>query len=183
MSKKIKFSFIKFLYACFSFLADKTGGWKIFVHPKLILGTALILSTNAAAQKPVENQKNDTTHYSVADVYKIADNDTIYTYTDTRAQFVGGDRALMKWLNEKINPPTSYIEMCYVGIQGKVFIKFVVEKDGSITNIEVIRGMHSAFDNEVVRLIEKMPKWQPAQYNGKPVRSYFTLPVTFILKH
>ena len=53
MSKKIKFSFIKFLYSCFAFLADKTGGWKIFVQPKLFLGTALILSTNAMAQKPV----------------------------------------------------------------------------------------------------------------------------------
>ena len=61
MAKKIKFSFIRFLYAYFSFLADKTGGWKIFVQPKIILGTALILSANAVAQKPVNNQKNNTT--------------------------------------------------------------------------------------------------------------------------
>ena len=180
MAKKIKFSFIKFLYACFSFLADKTGGWKIFVQPKLFLGTALIgilgIGVNSYAQEQskcykVAMQPLDTV---------VVDNDTICTRPDTKPQFVGGEKALMKWLNDNINYAPH--AMCYVSIQGKVFVKFVVEKDGLITNIKVIKAVHPSLDNEAVRLVKSMPNWIPAQHDGKIVSSYFTLPVTFILK-
>jgi len=112
--------------------------------------------------------------------YEIDVNDTtIYTLVDERAQFVGGDIALMEWLNENIMFPPEFAEH---GIQGKVFVKFVIEKDGSITNSEIVRGVHPAMDREAIRLVKSMPKWEPAIKNEKIVRSYFILPVTFVLR-
>ena len=113
--------------------------------------------------------------------YEIDVNDTtIYTLVDERAQFVGGDRALMKWLNDNINYPI--YAAAEMSIQGKVFVKFVVEKDGSITNIEITKSVHISLDKEAIRLVGKMPNWEPAIKDNKIVRSYFILPVTFILR-
>ena len=109
---------------------------------------------------------NDTTIYSKDDV-------------DVKPQFVGGEKALMKWLNENIQYPISAAESA---IQGKVYCGFVVEKDGLITNIEITKSVHISLDNEVIRLVGKMPKWAPAVKNEKIVRCYFILPVSFILK-
>jgi len=176
MSKKIKFSFIKFLYSCFAFLADKTGGWKIFVQPKLFLGTALVgilgIGVNSYAKKP-------QCYMPGLPLYDIVDNDTIHNYVDIKPQFVGGDTELMKWLNDNINyhsiaPETEF--------QSKFFVQFVVEKDGSLTNIEVIKKSNHPFNDELVKLVKSMPKWIPAQYKGKIVRSYFTLPVHIDIK-
>ena len=113
--------------------------------------------------------------------YEIDVNDTtIYTLVDVKAEFVGGEKALMQWLNENIHYPPSAAEM---GIQGKIFIRFVVEKDGSLTNIEVVRKVHPSLDRETVRLVKAMPKWEPAIKDNKIIRSYFILPVSFVLKN
>jgi len=109
---------------------------------------------------------NDTTIYSKDDV-------------DAKPQFVGGDKALYKWLNENIEYPITAMES---SIQGKVYCGFVVEKDGLIINIEITKSVHILLDKEVIRLVRKMPKWTPAIKNGKIVRCYFILPVTFRLK-
>jgi protein TonB len=68
-------------------------------------------------------------------------------------------------------------------LQGKCFLQFVVEEDGSITNIKVLRGVPDCpeFDMEAVRIVKSMPKWKPGKIQGRAVRSYYTLPVAFNL--
>jgi len=68
------------------------------------------------------------------------------------------------------------------GVKGKVYVQFVVEKDGSITDIKIIRGIGSGCDAEAKRAVKRMPKWQPGEQRGKPVRVRFVLPVNFSLR-
>jgi len=147
---------------------------------KFLLVNILLLSVfcvNVCASEPLnlnylqrineyEIDVNDTTIYAPRDV-------------DVRPEFPGGDAALMKWLNENIIFPLVCEEL---GIHGKTFVNFVVEKDGTITNVKIVRGVHPAMDREAIRLVKAMPKWEPAIKDNKIVRCYFTLPVTFILK-
>ena len=102
--------------------------------------------------------------------------DDIVTFAEQMPEFNGD---LYKYLSKNIIYPASAREL---GLSGKVIAAFVVEKDGSISNIEVIRKAGNDFDNEAIRVIKSMPAWKPGKQNGKPVRVKFTLPITFALK-
>ena len=65
--------------------------------------------------------------------------------------------------------------------KGKVYLKFIVEKDGSITNVEIVRGISKELDNEAKRLVRNMPNWTPGEVKGLKVRSIFTMPINFEL--
>lgn len=84
-----------------------------------------------------------------------------------------------QWLASNLKYPPVAAEN---GIQGKVMCKFIVEKDGSISNVIVIRGIDASLDKEALRVIKSMPKWIPGKQNGKTVRCHFTMPVTFRLQ-
>lgn len=83
-----------------------------------------------------------------------------------------------KWLSSHINYPPAAAD---AGVQGRVTVRFIVNKDGSVTDVIVLKGVDRDLDKEAVRAVKSMPKWQPGKNNGVPVRSYFTLPVTFRL--
>ena len=83
-----------------------------------------------------------------------------------------------KYLSEAINYPTIAVE---TGMQGKVFCEFVVNKDGTIVDVRVIRGIDRSLDEEAMRVIKSMPAWKPGRMNGKAVRVKFNLPVNFRL--
>lgn len=103
----------------------------------------------------------------------------IFTVVETPPEFPGGSVALFKWINNAIKYPIVAQEN---GIQGRVSCAFVVNRDGSIVDAEVIRGVDPALDKEALRVINSMPKWTPGKQRGKPVRVKFTLPVTFRLQ-
>ncbi len=94
--------------------------------------------------------------------------------------FPGGTDAMMKYLASNIKYPGFCKEM---GISGKVFIEFIVEKDGSVSNVYVRKGVAAcpAMDKEAVRAIKTFPKWKPGMQNGKPVRTKMIIPVSFKL--
>ncbi len=94
-------------------------------------------------------------------------------------EFQGGIAALMHYLATNIKYPPYAKE---AGIQGRVFINFVVERDGSISTVKVLRGIGGGCDEEAVRVVKAMPKWKPGLQRGKPVRVSFNLPVKFTLK-
>ena len=98
---------------------------------------------------------------------------------EQKPMFPGGDAEMMKWLGSNINYPPQAAEE---GVSGKVTVQFVVEKDGSISGVKVVRGKHPALDAEAVRVVKKMPKWTPGRNNGAPVRVTYMLPVTFRLQ-
>ena len=110
---------------------------------------------------------------------KETKEEEIFVAVEQQAEFPGGQAALMKWLSNNIRYPEAAQQN---DIQGRVVVKFVVEKDGSIGQATVVRGVDKDLDREALRVVKKMPKWQPGKNNGVAVRSYFNLPVTFKLQ-
>ncbi|WP_294627950.1 energy transducer TonB [uncultured Bacteroides sp.] len=107
------------------------------------------------------------------------EEDVIHVSVEIMPEFPGGMAALMKYLSGNIKYPTISQEM---GSQGKVIVQFVVDKDGTITNPVVVRGVDAYLDKEAIRVINAMPKWEPGVQNGKKVRVKYTVPVTFRLQ-
>lgn len=93
-------------------------------------------------------------------------------------EFPGGEQALMKYLANNIKYPSIARE---TQIQGKVLVRFVVNKNGEVSDIQIVRSPHISLGNEAVRVVRAMPKWIPGRQNGKTVNVYFTLPVDFLL--
>jgi protein TonB len=106
------------------------------------------------------------------------DEGEVFEIVEQNPSFPGGNEALMKWLNKNLKYPASAQDN---GIQGRVLVQFVVNKDGSIVDPKVLRSVDPALDKEALRVVSAMPKWQPGKQRGKTVRVRFTLPVTFRL--
>lgn len=104
---------------------------------------------------------------------------TIFTVVEKMPEFPGGTAALMTYLAKSIKYPVIAQEN---GIQGRVSCSFVINKDGTIVDAEVLRGVDPSLDKEALRVINTMPKWTPGQQRGKPVRVKYTVPVTFRLQ-
>lgn len=102
----------------------------------------------------------------------------IFVVVEQFPEYPGGQVAMMKFLNDNIRYPVIAQEN---GIQGRVVCNFVVERDGSITDVQVVRGVDPSLDREAVRVIQQMPNWTPGRQRGQAVRVRFTLPVQFRL--
>ena len=111
-------------------------------------------------------------------VEEEVEEDVIQVAPEVEAEYPGGYGALMKFLSENIKYPQLAKEG---GITGKVFVTFVVEKDGSIGHVKVAREIGGGCGAEAVRVIKMMPKWSPGRQNGRPVRTSYTVPVSFSL--
>lgn len=105
--------------------------------------------------------------------------DEVFVVVEVQPEFPGGNTAMMKYLSDNIKYPVIAQEN---GIQGRVITNFVVERDGSITDVQVVRGVDPSLDKEAVRVIQSMPKWKPGKQRGSTVRVRFTLPVVFRLQ-
>ena len=105
-------------------------------------------------------------------------NDSIYQIVDEMPQFPGGEAAMMKFVANNVKYPQEAKDK---EIDGRVFVSFVVEKDGSVSNVKVMRGIGGGCDEEAVRVISAMPKWKPGIKDGKPVRVSYMMPLTFKL--
>lgn len=108
----------------------------------------------------------------------VEDSNYVYQFVDVEAEFPGGREELLKYLASTIQYPKKAAEL---KLGGKCYIQFVVEKDGTITNPKIIRGVPDfpECDAEALRVVRLMPKWKPGEVGGKVVRSNFTLPVIF----
>ena len=92
--------------------------------------------------------------------------------------FPGGEAALLQYIGKNMKYPVIAQEN---GIQGRVIVSFVIEKDGHVADVTVVRGVDPALDKEAIRVVSAMPRWRPGEQRGKPVRVKYTLPVTFRL--
>ena len=109
----------------------------------------------------------------------IVDENGVHQVCEEMPEFPGGMQECMKWLGKNINYPAEAKEK---GTQGRVIIQFVVEKDGSITEAKVARGVDPLLDAEALRVINSSPKWKPGKQGGQPVRVKYTIPVAFKLQ-
>ena len=124
---------------------------------------AVFCLTTVSAQKTVVSQKND-------DVFDIVEQ---------MPEYPGGMQALFEFLKENIKYPEDAQKQ---KVEGRVLVKFVVETDGSITNIEVVKNAFPSLDAEAERVVRIMPKWTPGKQKGQVVRVKFVLPINFSLK-
>ncbi len=111
-------------------------------------------------------------------VEEEVEEDVIFTVVEDQPGFPGGDEARMRFLQENLRYPTMARE---AGIQGTVFVTFVVERDGSVTDVRVLRGIGGGLDEEAVRVVRMMPKWNPGRQRGQAVRVQFNMPIRFVL--
>ncbi len=125
-------------------------------------------NTEVIIQAPVEVQEEEE------------EEEVVFVVVEKMPEFPGGQQALFKYLSENVKYPVIAQEN---GIQGRVICQFVVNKDGKIVDVEVVRsGGDPSLDKEAVRVIKSMPNWKPGQQRGKPVRVKYTVPVNFRLQ-
>ena len=110
---------------------------------------------------------------------KHVEETKIFTVVEQMPLFPGGDAALMAYLRDNIHYPTVAAEN---GVQGRVVVGFVVERDGSITDVNVLRSVDPSLDREAMRVVKGMPRWTPGKQNGSAVRVKYQVPVTFRLQ-
>ena len=123
------------------------------------------LKEEVVVEKPIEKPKEV--------------KEEIFKSVEQMPQFPGGDAALMKFLSSHINYPPMAAEN---NVQGKVILQFVVEKDGHVGEVKVVRSVDKDLDKEAVRVVKTLPKFTPGRQNGQPVRVWYTLPVQFKLQ-
>ena len=148
------------------FNADSSNGI-IFVNTKEYVknGKKELVAVDVKAKKPQKEEEEDEPNGA-------------FDVVEQMPEFPGGAVEMMKFLSENVKYPE---EAFSKGIEGRVLANFIVETDGTITNVKVIKKVSDEIDAEAVRLIKSMPKWKPGMQNGKPVRVKYTIPVSFRL--
>jgi len=106
------------------------------------------------------------------------ETDEVFTVVEESAAPKGGMQAFYKFVGEKIKYPAQARRM---GIEGRVFVEFVINKDGSLTDVRAIKGIGAGCDEEAVRIVQSSPPWSPGKQRGKPVKQRYTLPIIFKL--
>ena len=140
---------------------------KVMIMKKIafMLLMALLSTTTITAQKTVVSKKQS--------------KEVVFDIVDQMPEFPGGLDSLMSFLTSTIKYPKEAMDK---KIEGRVMVKFIVEKDGQVSEPEIVNSAFPALDEEALRVIQCMPKWKPGKQNGNVVRVSFTLPVAFRLK-
>lgn len=111
-------------------------------------------------------------------VIEEEETDEIFTIVEDKAKYPGGDQAFYRYIATNLKYPETARRM---GIEGRVYVSFVVEKDGSLTDVQAIKGIGAGCDEEAVRIVKASPNWNPAKQRGRPVRSRVIIPLIFTL--
>jgi TonB family protein len=142
-------------------------------HLLITIGFVTAFSVSYAQQPPPKTPKDP----DIADTLKGMRADTlIFMKTEHEPEFRGGIEKLYRYLEKNLRYPAAAKEN---NIEGKVFVTFVVEKDGSLTDIRILKSLSPETDAEAIRLMQACPKWSPGIQNGRPVRVQYSMPVSF----
>lgn len=124
---------------------------------------------------------DDTEYPVVGEIIDPEQGDKIYeAIVDVRPTFPGGDEKLMEWISQHIQYPQNAYDS---HIQGRVIVQFLVKEDGTVGDAKIIRSVFSSLDEEALRVVETLPKFNPAILNGKAVKYWFTIPIVFRLEN
>jgi protein TonB len=134
---------------------------------------------NAAANQETVIEEYIPPVFTEIEEEETVEEQPIFIVVESSPEFPGGMNMMMKYLRDNLKYPQIARE---TNIQGRVFVSFVVEIDGSITDVSVLRGIGGGCDEEAVRVVKNMPKWTPGKQRGMPVRVRFNLPVKFTLQ-
>ena len=110
---------------------------------------------------------------------KVSVDDEVFVVVEEQAEFPGGLDSMYAYIHKNLKYPELAKEK---GIEGRVFVNFIIEKDGSISNVKILRGIGGFCEEAAVEMVKNMPKWKPGKQRGKAVRVKYTLPVMFRLQ-
>jgi protein TonB len=129
----------------------------------------------------IDSEIDDKTKIQLVDIpdVEVVDEPDIFTVVEEMPSFPGGEEALFQYLAEAIKYPPLARD---AGIKGKVYVSFVVKEDGSVKDVKVLRGIGGGCDEEALRVVHKMPRWNPGRQRGKAVSVQYTLHLRFVLK-
>jgi len=133
----------------------------------------------------VDDVDIDFPEYDDVDAYnfdvkeEIIEDDTPFVMVEDMPEFPGGQTALLKFIAEQVKYPVVCVEN---NVQGKVFVSFVIDKTGTVTDVKVLRSPHDSLAKEAVRVVESMPRWTPGKQRNKAVKVAYTIPVNFVLQ-
>ena len=153
-----------------TFFACNNTSRPVSTPPKKVMAATKSNKTNSG-------YKTDTSQKNAMSAQ--ADTGQVFKLVEKMPEYPGGTKALIHYLANKIKYPA---EARKAKVQGKVFINFIVEKDGTISHVKVLKGIGHGCDKEAVKAVENMPRWIPGQQKGRPVRVMFNLPVKFSLQ-
>lgn len=156
-----------------------------FVPPKVVkeevveeVPTIEEIKQNEVAAVEIEGPTEVVFEEPVEEVIVEEETDKIFTVVEQQPEFQGGYEAMMNFIKKNMRYPASARRM---GVDGTVYVSFVVSKDGSISEVKTIRGISADCDKEAMRVVSMMPPWKPGKQNGKPVFVRFVLPIKFKL--
>jgi protein TonB len=114
-----------------------------------------------------------------SNIDEIKKDTLVFVVVEESPEFQGGDQARIEYLIKNINYPKKARK---AGIQGTVYITFIIEKDGKVSNVRILRGIGGGCDEESLRVVKNMPKWKPGRQRGKNVRVQYNMPLKFTLE-
>ena len=158
---------------------NKSPKRKLAKYLMMLPVAALLMMTNCVKEQEADRVPSQGKTLQDKEQANEQDYNEIFIVAEEMPQFPGGQGALMKYISENVHYPKEAQEK---GIEGSVICSFIVGKDGSITDVEVVRGVDPSLDEEAIRLIKSMPKWEPGRQRGKVVDVRFTLPIVFRLQ-
>lgn len=155
--------------------------------PPQVIEVLNIVDNDVEIEDELEIEDSEADDQTVIDVAPVVvaqaeeeeEEAEVFFIVEDMPEFPGGEVALRNWLATHIKYPVIAQEN---GIQGKVYVTFVVGKDGSISNATIARGVDPSLDKEALRVVNELPKWKPGKQRGKPVNVSYTVPINFVLQ-
>ena len=141
------------------------------MRTRLFISLFLLFGTMCQAQEIV---LEGTDH----PLYEIIGNDTIFLIVEEAPEFNGGSGNLNNYLRENLEYPQNAVDN---NLEGRVIIEFIINTDGTLSNIHVQNGIHESLEKEALRVVNSMPKWKPGKNNGKHVKVKYVLPINFTI--
>jgi protein TonB len=135
-----------------------------------------IVEDEVEIEKELEIEETETDEDEIVEVEE--DDEEFFMVVENMPEFPGGDLGLMKFIQKNVKYPAIAKEY---NITGKVYVSFIVDKQGKVTNVKIVRGVDKNLDAEALRVVSLLPKYKPGKQRGKSVRVMFTIPINFTL--
>lgn len=154
--------------------------------PPKVVEVLTIVDDDTEIEDQLEIEDTEADEETVIDVAPVIESDAeeeeegqVFFIVEEMPEFPGGELALRRFIANAIKYPVIAQEN---GIQGKVYVNFVVDKDGSVTQARIARGVDTSLDKEALRVVNNLPKWKPGKQRGKSVKVSYTVPINFVLQ-
>ena len=136
-----------------------------------------IVEDEVEIEKELEIEDTETDEDEIIETEE-EDDEEFFMVVENMPEFPGGDLGLMKFIQKNVKYPAIAKEY---NITGKVYVSFIVDKQGKVTNVKIVRGVDKNLDGEALRVVSALPNYKPGKQRGKPVRVMFTIPINFTL--